>query len=81
MSDNVLNFSSLHPGVPGYCVYMDNKIVPLDRDLGCFNRDPGQAGRPGLHINTTAKIIVNYQQAQISVYQDILVYRDHINRS
>ena len=27
MSDVVLNFISLHPGVPGYCVYMD-KVCP-----------------------------------------------------
>ena len=62
LSDVILNFISLHPrGVPGYCVYMD-KVCParLTKDLGCFNRGLGQAGRPRLHINATAKITVNY---------------------
>ena len=27
LSDVILNFISLHPGVPGYCVYMD-KVCP-----------------------------------------------------
>ena len=59
LSHVVLNFISLHPGVPGYCIYMD-KVCPTWRDLGCFNRNPGQAGRPGLQINAIAKITVNY---------------------
>ena len=64
LSHVVLNFISLHPGVPRCRVYM-GKICPGDvyRDLGCFNLDPGTPGRPGLHINATAKITVNYLQA------------------
>ena len=56
------------------------KFVPLDRDLGCFNRGPGTPERPGLHINATAKITVNYLQAEIPVHRDVPVHRDHINR-
>ena len=31
LSANVLNFSSLHPRVPGYCVYMDKHLSRLTR--------------------------------------------------
>ena len=44
MSEFVLNFISLHPGVP--VAFIRTKFVPLDLDLGCFNWDPGEAGRP-----------------------------------
>ena len=56
------------------------KFVPLDWDLGCFNRDPGTPGRPCLHINSTAKITVNYLQAEIPVHWDVPVHQDPINR-
>ena len=70
LSANVLNFSSLHPRVPGYCVYMDKHLSRLTRISIASTVGPGQAGRSGLHINTIAKITVNYQQADISVYRD-----------
>ena len=74
LSDVVLNFISLHPVVPGYIAFIWTKFVPFDRDLGCFNQDPG------LHINATAKITVNYLQAEIPVHRGAPVHRDHINR-
>ena len=37
-----------------------DKVCPTEPDLGCFNPDRRQAGRPGLRINATAKISVNY---------------------
>ena len=42
-------------------------FATLDRDLGTLLQ-PGQAGRPS--INATAKITVNYEQAEIPLYQD-----------
>ena len=44
LSDVVLNFISLHPVVPGYIAFIWTKFVPFDRDLGCFNQDPGTPG-------------------------------------
>ena len=77
LSDVVLNFISLHPGVYRDIAFIWTKFVPLDRDLGCFNRYPGTPGRPGLHINATAKITVNYVNY---LQAEIPVHRDHINR-
>ena len=31
---DVLNFSSLYPGIPGYCVYYGQKFLPPDRNTG-----------------------------------------------
>ena len=67
---NILNFSSLHPRVSGYCVYMDKHLSLLTGIPNCFNRGPGQAGRSGLHINTIAKITVNYYIRRCDYDQD-----------
>ena len=69
-------------------------FVPVNRDVAfiwgkicpgvprsrLLQPDPGTPGRPGLHINATAKITVNYLQAEIPVHWDVPVHQDPINR-
>ena len=70
LSHVVLNFISLHPGVPGYCVYMD-KVCPAW---------PGsRLLQPGSRLNGTSRSPYK-RNPEIPVYRDITVYRDHINR-
>ena len=81
MLDVVLNFISLHPDVPGILRLYGQSLSRLTGISVASTRIPrGTPGCPGLHINATAKITVNYLQAEIPVHRDVPVHRDHINR-
>ena len=68
--DNVLNFSSFHPGCTGILRLYAQKFGPL-AGLGSWLLQP-KSRSGGLHINkcNCENMAENYKQAEIPVYRD-----------